>query len=71
MIYDQDSNRGTETKQYKSLLSFGMVGIRHDTCILVKEGRSGFFKGNAMLPLICSILPFVPFEYEAGHLPTS
>lgn len=64
---NQDPNGGTETEKNISFFLVRVIWIWDHPCILIKESRPCFLKGDAMLLLVSAVLPFVPFEDKFRH----
>ena len=52
----------TQPKHDKAIFLLGMVFIVELNRVLIEEHGLCFFKGNAVFPLIGTILPWIPFK---------
>ena len=65
---EEDSHRCAQTKQDKSVLRLGVLGIGYESAILVGEDRLRFGERDPVLPAVRAVLSRIPFNPKLGNV---
>jgi len=67
VAYDQQAQRRTQTEQDEPFFATRMVRVVDQHRVVIEKNRLRFFKRNAVLALVFSVLPLIPLEAQLGH----
>jgi hypothetical protein len=62
MANNQYAKLRADAQQQESILVFKTIGIKINGCVLIQKSHPRFLERHAMLPLVRSILDFIPYE---------
>ena len=68
MAHDEQSGNRAETQEKEPVFISRMVGVMHEQSVIVAEYCLALFERNAMLPLVDSVLSFVPDKANGPHV---
>ena len=67
MAHDESAKRRAQAEKDEAILVVGMVRIIDEQGVVVQEDRLGFLERDAVLVLVGSVLPGIPFKPETSH----
>ena len=67
VTHDESAQRRAQAEQNETIFVVGMVRVIDEPGMVVQKDRLSFLKRDAVLVLVGSVLPGIPFKPEASH----